>query len=508
MTLSSLLFTSVLVPSCVGVIGDEPGSNDDTCREGKCDGKGGGVCTDQRYGDGACDIELACAAPDIDCFVTFDNDQGAASWYGELEAIVASNAGGAPRQAIAETDPRFTKTRELLDRGWKAFRDQRPVGELYGLRPALVVLDDETMNAFVTNDFNATMNVGFAVIVQTGLIENVSSDDEVLGVMMHEFQHAVGLHAMPGVSDRIRKFYIAPPGNEPIGNRVDEDPIAREYGTAWRQYAEEAGAYSSQYLGGYPLGEGLVQQVFTIAVQRGVAANPSGCQTAKQALRNIEGVATPDPLSGAVTGNVLALESAIDAAMSALRNPCMAGFAPDFLDILAEIGGVTRAEIQAGLSASDLALVAGKNIIDGISAFTKDRRSKMRALEQGFTEETGLPWSQLRYFSDEENADDVSVLVLHAAGASPTGLADYNISAVPELVRDGCRELIARGQVPPYGVDLLDQHHASCWRAFHITQIANDLSGAKRAPARTVRSVDNLPPRIPFPKRPRDYIKY
>ncbi|MGE0869498.1 MAG: M48 family metalloprotease [Kofleriaceae bacterium] len=501
------MVASVIIPACLGTIGDG-GDDDALCSEGKCDGKGGGVCTDQRYGDGTCDTELECAAPDIDCFLTFDNDGAAATWFSGLEELSAMQSGSAPRQLVSQKDSRFTKIRALLDQGWKAFRDSRPVGELYGLRPALVVLDDAEVNAFVMSDFNATMNQGFAVIVQTGLIDNTSSDDQVLGVMMHEFQHAVGLHAMPGVSDRLRKFYIARPDEEPIGNRTPEDPAARGFGIEWRQYAEEVGPYSSSYLGGYPLAGGMVEEVLKHAVLQAFAANPSGCQNAKQALQNILPAAALDPLSGAVSGNPQALQSAINTAMSALKNECLAGFAPDFVDVLAEINGITRAELEAGLSEYDRLLVAGKHVIDGVSALTIDRRTKMRDLETGFTAETGLPWSSLRYFSDEENADDTSVTVLRAAGFDPTGLADFSISIVPAEGQAECRDLIDRGQVPPYGIDLLDQHHASCWRAFHITQLADDTAGEKRARVRGVTPVDKLPPKLPFPKRASDYIKY
>ena len=69
-----------------------------------------------------------------------------------------------PRKLLGPSDPRWAKTRALLDDGWAAFKANRPVGMLREKRPALVLLDDSTPNAFVAPDI-ATGNAGFAVMV-------------------------------------------------------------------------------------------------------------------------------------------------------------------------------------------------------------------------------------------------------------------------------------------------------------------------------------------------------
>ncbi|MGE0867593.1 MAG: M48 family metalloprotease [Kofleriaceae bacterium] len=498
-----------MTPACIATVGEQQG-DDATCTEGKCDGKGGGVCTDQRYGDGTCDTELECAAPDIDCFVTFDDDEAAATWYGALEGDVAESEGRDPYPLIGQSDKRFVRMRKLLDRGWRAFRDNRAVGDLYGLRPALVIVDDPSINAFVISDFKDTMNAGFAVMLNSGLVDANSPDDQVLGVMMHEFQHAIGLHVIAGVDERVRKFYVAPSSViEPIGNRVAEDPTAREYGVLWRQYAQEVGPYSHAQLGGLPVHGGEVERVFAAAIQQASAANPAACQNAKQQLDSV-GMKLMEmfaPLSKELPPDLGSVAPAITSGLATLRNECMAGFTADFIDVLAELAGVPRATIEPQFSAEDRALVAGKHVVDGVTAVIKDRRSKMRAAEAAFSQATGRPWSALRYFSTEEDADDVTVPVLRAAGLNPTGAADFFFSAFEPSDASRCQSLLASGQVPPYGVDLLDEHHGECWRAFHIHQVA-DQAGSKRAPVRTARAVDDLPPRIPSVKRPGDYRKY
>src|SRR5688572_19441153 len=110
-SLRALLVSVVLIPACgTGRVGDVP------CKGSKCDGPDqvGEVCTSPAYGDGKCDPTLDCAAPDIDCFVTFDNDEAEAAWFAGLEQALAANLGRQPRALLDTSVPRFSPTRELL----------------------------------------------------------------------------------------------------------------------------------------------------------------------------------------------------------------------------------------------------------------------------------------------------------------------------------------------------------------------------------------------------------
>jgi len=181
-TLAFLAFASVaLATACATDTGGDP-----DCSHGKCDVDQ--TCSDARYGDGTCQTDLSCQVPDIDCFRTFDSDAEAATWFGEFEAASAMEAGGQPRKLLDASDPRFAHVRELADRGWAAFSKARPVGQLAEKRPAVVLIDDDTPNAFVVPDL-ASGKAAFSIQVQSGLLSLGASDDSVLGVMMHELQH-------------------------------------------------------------------------------------------------------------------------------------------------------------------------------------------------------------------------------------------------------------------------------------------------------------------------------
>ena len=129
--------------------------------------------------------------------------------------------------------------RDLLDEGWLAYQDTNPVGDLASHSPALVLIEDPSVNAFVIPDLD-TGNAGFAVMVQTGLLDQNSSDQAMLGLVMHELEHAVALHIVADVKERLRTFYVAD-GIEPFGFEATEDAAAAEHGATWRRWPTRPG---------------------------------------------------------------------------------------------------------------------------------------------------------------------------------------------------------------------------------------------------------------------------
>ena len=492
--LTSILFLGIA--ACA-----HAGDPDPECAGGKCDDTAGGTCEDKRYGDGVCQPSLACAVPDIDCFVTFDDDAAAATWFTAFEQQVAMEELRAPRAIVAEADPRFQKARALLDRGWAAFRDARPVGVLYGKRPAVIVVEDTEPNAFVIPDL-ASERAGFAVVVQTGILETGATDDQLLGVMMHELQHAVGLHVLDSVADALRTFYIAD-GREPIGREQVADARATKAGKAWREIAGEVGPYANAELLGLPL-QGQLDQIFG-ALLRSAANNPLGCANAAAQYQAVTAQiqAQLDPESGALPAQP-DLAPRVTALYNALRDECFANTTVTFVELVAQIARVTPAEIEASLTPEDRALVANKHVVDAIWALGLDRRAKLRQIEHDYSREVLAGWDTLRYFSYEEDADDVSVTVLREAGLAPAALGDFFLGA---FAQPSCTTLLERGVVPPYGVDLVDEHHAPCWRVHHVRQYAEHT-----APATAARRVVATTPEVPrprlLPKRASDRIRY
>jgi len=502
-----LLSFPLLTACIVGEIADHPPS----CTGGKCDASGGDqTCADPRYGDGVCNPQLTCGVPDIDCFHTFASDAEAATWFTDVEAKLAAEEGRAPRALLPETDPVFRRARDLLDRGWAAFRSHQPVGEqLATRRPALVLLADPTRNAFVMPDLDLKKSA-FSIQVQTGFFDAKVDDSAFLGVMMHELQHAVGLHLIGTRRVELRKYYVAD-RSEPRGREQLDDARAHRAGLAWRTGADEVAFLDDVELGGFPLAGQLgrvLKLVTGLATQRAPAACARANGLADAIRADLHAGVDPIDLHAAI--DLAPFQDRVAEALAALRDECLPE-GPSYIDVLAELNSVTAADYAAQLSPHDRALVDGQHVIDGIAALTEDRRAAMRAAEAAFSQATGQPWSALRYFSIEEDADDTSVAVLRAAGRDPAGEAAYLPLLLPDdATRERCAALVDAGTVPPYGVDLTDDHHAMCWRIFHVTDEAAPAQPRPHAitPANASALDVAIPDPIRLPERVADHVAY
>jgi hypothetical protein len=139
----------------------------------------------------------------------------------------------------------------------------------------------------------------------------------------------------------------------------------------------------------------------------------------------------------------------------------------------------------------------------------------MRTLESDLAAKAGKQWEHLRFFSDEEDADDVSVIVLRGAKIDPPyAIGGFLTAFLPADTQPRCQDLLDRRVVPPYGRDLTDEHHAFCWRAHHTRQLAERLEEDDRSAARTNAATEaqmpSFPPPRPLPVKPRlrDRLRY
>ena len=486
-------------PACTGDKCDDPGQTD------TCEAEG-------RYGDGTCDG--ACALPDTDCFVFFDDHAAADTWFAAFEAKLAVSESRAPRALVPESDPRFAQMRELLDRGWASYAEQRPVGQLERA-PELVVIDDPTVNAFVALDSDIG-KIGWTVMVQTGLIELDTSEPAILGVVMHELTHAVNRHVLPETANRIRVHYQVAPGQaEPLGFAQSDDPVARAAITAWRKLGEEAGPYPLAELHGIPTGsESLMTRAFNSTLQIAVAHDEAACAAAINRVGALSGFlgARTSPLDGLLVPMDEAERAELDRLSSeflaALRDPCLTGSTLNLFPLIADLFGVTLEEVLAEFDPADAALIEGRPILDQITLLTEDRYRRMRGIESMLVTDTGRDTRSLRYYSTEEAADDSTVPVLEGMGLPPDAVGEFFLATLPEAAQGACAEVLGRAEVPPYG-DLIDEHHANCWRAYHVEALAEggaDTGTAlRRAPARAAAAYEKMAgPRLPRFRRPSD----
>jgi hypothetical protein len=256
---------------------------------------------------------------------------------------------------------------------------------------------------------------------------------------------------------------------------------------------------------------GTVYDTMSRAIQVQRQANPNGCATPLAGL---------DSLYGQFRGNVDELTSALSIndpnmvvlnTFLRLRNECFTSFQPDFIAFHAMVTGASEASIMANLTPQELAQVDNVNFVTGMYNYTLFRRGNMREVEASFQTATGQPWSQLRYFSTEEAADDSSVSTMTEIGREPRALGDFFVKlAYTPAGQTTCNGQIAAGTTPHYGENLVDDHHSSCWRAFHVDALVDTgVFAARRSGASEAARAQAISPQVaaprwrPLPKRPR-----
>lgn len=328
--------------------------------------------------------------------------------------------------------------------------------------------------------------VGWAVVVNTAVLDGDVPEAELMGLVMHELEHAAQLHTVPGVADRLRRVYQVVAGEaEPFGSQQPDDPELARVLAAWRELAQAGGSWPLPELNGLPLGpQTTLALVLRRAQAEAVAADAEACAGAVALEAEVTELvnAAFDPLDGEVhlpVADLSALDQLSRDYLASLRDECLAGSDLDVIEVLAELAGVPADALRESMGADELALIEGKHIVDQVTALSADAHRQMRAIEAALVEHTGAGLESLRYYSFEEAADDRSVPVLRAAALAGDGLADFFVNQALQAADVArCEGFIAAGEVP-YG-NLSDNHHGTCWRVWHVRELdaAADEAGA------------------------------
>lgn len=136
--------------------------------------------------------------------------------------------------------------------------------------------------------------------------------------------------------------------------------------------------------------------------------------------------------------------------------------------------------------------------LEALLVLTGKRRAALHAIETEFTAATGAPWSALRFFSIEEEADDHAARIAARQQLATEGSTAPSGALLGDK-RSACEAAIEAGTTP-YGVRLTDDHHGDCWRIMHTRQV---MAAATAAPAATTARAAAPTPWTPTrPERP------
>jgi hypothetical protein len=462
---------------CVELAGDELAGG------GKADGNG--TCEDAKYGDGTCHIDLTCGIPDIDCFQTFATDD---------EATTAIAADGIA--TVPSTDARYAAARARVDKTWEMYKAGVQLGTLADKRLALVLVDDPSVNAFVMP--TATPGVGyFAINVNTGLLDAPSmTEDQFHGIMFHELTHLAKLHVSDEVAEKLRRHYVAPAGTEPLGSiQMDHENVHTPM-NAWRKMNGLLGAFSDAGLANLPYG-GYLNSLFTYYFQH-VTATMSACQPQLTALGDTMAevkMTLWDQSLNLTPAYTAKCEEKIDALKTCTTSDTMT-----FAQFRATLNDAWAPYLAMELTPGELATLDTMRVFDALLHLAFTRRAAMRATEASLEAATGRPFNAVRFYSQEEEADDVSAHLTKKNNLAEQGVSGFLFAAMNEE-KPLCEAALATGRAPSYGRYLIDDHHADCWRVWHARQISEG-SGTDRAFVPGARAAEPWVPTRVVPQRP------
>lgn len=446
--------------------GDPLGRFDEGPMEGGKADIGAPSCHEQ---NDVCDP--TCGQPDPDCYLLFESRAEAIAWYTDAAPLFEVIRGAPAGPAVDASDPRYEIVEGYLERTWEAYQAQAGIRTLP--TPRVVLIDSEERNAWVALDPRVE-KVALSVMVHTSVID-MDDESAFVGLIVHELAHAVELHPYPGVGERLRKYYWAEEDWEPLGFTMEDDPTARAVAEPWLEAAGAVGPHPRDEFNGLPgLSSAGMKILRWLARSHADPENPA-CLTASQALGEwyelvLSGYSELDRSISLDEETWRALDERSAAAVMAFSE-CLSHVQMT-LDELATafamaIGAPPARLLEAVTDEQRRIFAGGENAFDGLRLLTLDGYARMQEIEA----EHDL--DRLRYYSTEEAADDRAVLVLLDAGLDPAGFARFLASISSEAHNRSCQDILDRGDVPPYGEDLADTHHATCWRIHHIHQLAD-----------------------------------
>lgn len=285
-------------------------------------------------------------------------------------------------------------------------------------------------------------------------------------------------------------MHDTPANTELIGAEQTDDPAVRALFEQWMTFQRFTGYATDAELNGLalmPLPQtgppipahvekfGLLGPWFArLLVARAQNVNTAACTNALQQFVAIHDaiIASRSALDDDITATTNQA-SMLAPATTTLRDQCFAGvLTPDALAALAALSGIPDATLRAAIPATMKAKIEQPNttLVVGWYNALFEGRVRMREIETGFMSTFGVPWSRLRMYTTEEAADDASVRVMLDLGLEPDGCGQLLVG-LNSTLKEACDPLLATNTAP-YGQNLTDDHHATCWRQQHMRAYA------------------------------------
>jgi hypothetical protein len=359
--------------------------------------------------------------------------------------------------------------------------------------PFVFLVDDESAGAFALADPSKDKVFPWAFFIHTGML-TVPEVKENPGVLESTIAHELGHLILKNIFSRdAYVFYeLKGPDKAQLGfTQKNDEKIAAAYKT-YQATAQRMGRLFVPELGSFVFHLGsnpdptytTYLKLMAGALGSNGAAPPAECGTSEDAATKLQAIVDKHlsksdltlPLGDdAATANALSKqwESDLKTCLGSVKGPLADLIAAGRSELSAQ--GATPAQLDGlvpELDESDRAIDAATPdapTVERFFAIAAARRKAMAAI----VEAKSPSYASLRFFTEEEEADDAAVRIVMRTGAK----LDMILNPYSPTYRKECLALLAEGKVPEYG-GFVDAHHALCWRYNHVTELSKSIAAA------------------------------
>jgi hypothetical protein len=400
--------------------------------------------------------------------------QAAIKFEKELWSVISNKP---PRPFLPSTDRRYPAVRKLMREVWEAFQQSHPNLTTDLPTPQIVLVNDDSKTAHAMNDIVKEKTL-WAISYNTGLL--TLPEDQQFAILAHELTHALLRHAATR-KKRPNRYFLAARHESPELDQPNDPALERDIEDRSGEMKMTGLATSPELLDLPTFGEiPLYTRMLTHVIGTKIDVNKPECQQlimtstvweryVMQKYSLIHGRMILAPAEKQTLRNLS------ERYLDNLRG-CLGKMKYTIVDYLVELVKLPRNQIEALLNTPQFTSQRAEltifedagNFVDGLTRTVNKSRKKIANIESRWD------MSRVRFFSDEDEADNFSLRASKAKHKNTEALVNFLLGLLPVGERQSCEEMIQHGQVPPFG-SLADDHHSECYRIWRIRALARKM---------------------------------
>jgi hypothetical protein len=408
--------------------------------------------------------------------VLFKESLEATVWAQQALPALSASMQASKFDIVPLTDSRYPILQNYVDELWSAFEALFPAYTQGLNKPPVILIDSEVVNAFVPKHIIQSDKIAHTVIVLTALLDKaggVHNRDLLTGMFAHELAHSVFRHALPAYQEHVTKFFNSKLYS--IGYLAARDPVLDQSLISWKNAAGMIGDLSADELMNLPslaVMPSALMRVW-IEITKGEFNTAPVCWQAVDAFetwKSYQRYSEFNSIYQILDIDKIALNEASKNLILKTEG-CLKGKKVSFIQYFAKATGlpVAALETQPELVQMDKDFMAASSPLAGFQSIVQPIRTEMLKIE------TNHNFEEIGYFTQEEHADDISLIVHRYLNLKSTSLSDFFKLILKPSDVARCDSLMASKQVPETGT-FSDPHRSTCFRIYHLDLIDKLIS--------------------------------